>query len=116
MEREIKRGDIYIADLTGGTGSEQGGRRPVLIIQNDVGNRESGTVIAAAITSKTERKHIMPTHCRVQAQNGLARVSYILLEQIHTIDKTRLKGRLGTLGDKHMRKVNKALAVSVGLR
>ena len=116
MEREIKRGDVYLADLEHGAGSEQSGCRPVLIIQNDTGNKASGTVIAAAITSKTERKYVMPTHCRIQAQHGLARISYILLEQIHTIDKARLKTRLGALGDKAMRKVNKALAISVGLR
>jgi mRNA interferase MazF len=116
MERGIRRGDLFFADLTFGVGSEQGGCRPVLIIQNDTGNKNSETVIVAAITSKTERKYIMPTHCRIQAQYGLVRVSYILLEQIQTIDKARLKERIGSLNDKAMRKVNKALAVSVGLR
>jgi len=116
MEKEIRRGDMFYADLMHGEGSEQSGCRPVLIVQNDVGNKHSDTVIVAAITSKTQRKYIMPTHCRIQAQYGLARISYILLEQIQTIDKGRLKERIGRLGDKTMRKVNKALAVSVGLR
>lgn len=116
MSRKIKRGDMYYADLTHGIGSEQNGIRPVLIIQNDIGNKHSNTVIVAAITSKTERKYIMPTHCRIQAQHGLPRISYILLEQIQTIDKARLQEYIGTLNGKLMRKVNKALHVSVGLR
>ena len=95
--------------------TEQSGRRPVLVIQNDIGNQNSGTVVVAAITSKTEQKYIMPTYVRIQAQFGLTRVSYILLEQLMTIDKTRLEERVGSLDAKHMRKVNKALAVSVGL-
>jgi len=115
MERVIKRGDMYYADLKHGAGSEQSGRRPVLIIQNDVGNKHSTTVIIAAITSKIRRKHTMPTHCRIQAQYGLTGVSYILLEQIHTIDKSRLSTYIGTLDAKKLRKVNKALRVSVGL-
>ena len=117
MERAIRRGDMFNANLTfGGIGSEQSGYRPVLVIQNETGNRQSDTVIVAAITSKTERKYIMPTHCRVQAQHGLARISYILLEQIQTIDKARLKEYIGKLNDKTMRKVNEGLAVSVGLK
>jgi mRNA interferase MazF len=116
MDRIIRRGAIYYADLTHGVGSEQSGKRPVLIIQNDIGNKHSGTIIVAAITSKTERKYIMPTHCRIQAQHGLSRISYILLEQLQTIDKARLQEYIGTLNDKAMRKVNRALAVSVGLK
>ena len=116
MEREIKRGAMYRANLTPGSGSEQSGDRPVLIIQNDVGNKHSNTVIIAAITSKLEKKYKMPTHFRIQAQYGLSRVSYILLEQIQTIDKARLTEYIGTLNDKAMRKVNKALAISVGLK
>ena len=116
MDRKIKRGDIYYADLSYGVGSEQSGTRPVLVIQNNTGNNHSGTIIVAAITSKLERKYIIPTHCRIQAQYGLARVSYILLEQIQTIDKSRLKEYIGTLDDKAIRKVNKALSVSVGLK
>ena len=115
MNKMIKRSAIFYADLTHGVGSEQRGYRPVLIIQNDDGNIHSDTVIVAAITSKTERKYIMPTHVRIQAHHGLARVSYILLEQLHTIDKARLKDYIGRLGDKPMRKVNKALKRSVGL-
>ena len=115
MEGKIKRGHIFYAVLNAGVGSEQSGYRPVLIIQNDDGNKESGTVIIAAITSKTERMYVMPTHCRIQAQYGLSRVSYIMLEQLHTIDKSRLKKHIGVLGDKVMRRVNKALKISVGL-
>lgn len=115
MERKIKRGDMYYADLTRGVGSEQSGFRPVLIVQNDTGNTQNGTVIVAPITSNTERKYIMPTHCRIQAMYGLPRISYILLEQLHTIDKARLGMYIGTLNDKLLRKVNKALTVSVGL-
>ena len=116
MERGIRRGDIYTIKLMDGVGSEQSGRRPILVISNDVGNRHSDTVIVAAITSKTERKYVMPTHCRLQAQYGLARVSYILLEQVQTVDKERLDERLGRLNDRVMRKVDKALAISVGLK
>ena len=115
MERKIQRGDLFYADLKIGVGSEQSGKRPILIIQNDVGNKYSGTVIVAAITSKTEGKQNMPTHCRLQAQYGLARVSYILLEQIQTIDKARLNEYIGKLSKKAIRRANRALAVSVGL-
>jgi len=116
MDRIIKRGNLFYAVLADGVGSEQSGRRPVLIIQNDIGNKHSDTVIVAVITSKTERKFIMPTHCRIQAQHGLARISYILLEQIQTIDKARLDEYIGTLNAKAIRSVNKALAISVGLK
>ena len=116
MDRKIKRGDIYYAVLTRGAGSEQAGVRPVLIIQNNTGNKHSDTVIVAAITSKLERKYIIPTHCRIQAQHGLARVSYILLEQIRTIDKSRLKDYIGALNSKAIRRVDRALSISVGLR
>lgn len=116
MERKIKRGDMYYATLTKGIGSEQNGLRPVLIVQNDTGNVKSGTVIIAPITSKTERKYTMPTHCRIQALYGLPRISYILLEQLYTIDKARLGVYIGTLNAKLMRKVNKALSVSIGLK
>lgn len=116
MNKMIKRSAIFYADLTHGVGSEQRGYRPVLIIQNDDGNINSNTVIVAAITSKTERKYIMPTHVRIQAHHGLERISYIMLEQIHTIDKSRLKKHIGRLNDKAMRRVNKALKASVGLK
>lgn len=111
----VKRGDIYYADLSPVVGSEQGGLRPVLIIQNDVGNRYSPTVIAAAITSKMSKAHL-PTHIDIYAEQvGLAKDSVILLEQIRTIDKRRLKEKMGHLDDKLMSSVNSAIAVSFGL-
>ncbi|MBE6896897.1 MAG: type II toxin-antitoxin system PemK/MazF family toxin [Ruminococcaceae bacterium] len=111
----IKRGDIYYADLSPVVGSEQGGIRPVLIVQNDIGNRHSPTVIAAAITSKLNKSHL-PTHIEVDAREyGLAKDSIILLEQIRTIDKQRLKERMGHLNENKMSDVNKALFVSFGL-
>ncbi|MBE6623493.1 MAG: type II toxin-antitoxin system PemK/MazF family toxin [Ruminococcaceae bacterium] len=111
----VKRGDIYYADLSPVVGSEQGGTRPVLIIQNDVGNKFSPTVIAAAITSKTDKSKL-PTHIDVYAEKyGLARDSVILLEQIRTIDKKRLKEKMGHLDDDLMNRVNSALTVSFGL-
>ncbi|MBR6682426.1 MAG: type II toxin-antitoxin system PemK/MazF family toxin [Clostridia bacterium] len=111
----VKRGDIYYADLSPVVGSEQGGLRPVLIIQNDVGNKYSPTVIAAAITSKQDKAK-MPTHIDVYADKfGLARDSVILLEQVRTIDKKRLKEKMGHLDTSMMRQVNDALSVSFGL-
>lgn len=112
----IRRGDIYYADLSPVIGSEQGGLRPVLIVQNDVGNRYSPTVIAAAITSRTSKSKL-PTHIEVYAEKyGLAKDSVILLEQIRTIDKTRLKEKMGHLDDSVMGKVNDAITVSFGLQ
>ena len=111
----IKRGDIYYADLSPVVGSEQGGLRPVLIIQNDVGNRYSPTVIAAAITSKMSKTHL-PTHIDIYADKvGLQKDSVILLEQIRTIDKQRLKEKMGHLSDRMMAEVDEALSVSFGL-
>lgn len=111
----IKRGDIYYADLSPVVGSEQGGLRPVLIVQNDVGNRYSPTVIAAAITSKISKTKL-PTHIDVVGDGaGLAKDSIILLEQIRTIDKKRLKEKMGHLDDKTMSSVNSAIEVSFGL-
>ncbi|MBQ7045077.1 MAG: type II toxin-antitoxin system PemK/MazF family toxin [Clostridia bacterium] len=111
----IKRGDIYYADLSPVIGSEQGGVRPVLIVQNDVGNRYSPTVIAAAITSQRDKTNL-PTHIRVDAGGcGLEKDSIVLLEQIRTIDKQRLKERMGSLDVTAMDKVDKALSVSFGL-
>ena len=111
----VKRGDIYYADLSPVVGSEQGGVRPVLIIQNDVGNKFSPTVIAAAITSKTDKSKL-PTHIDVYAEKyGLARDSVILVEQIRTIDKRRLKEKMGHLDDDLMNRVNNAITVSFGL-
>lgn len=116
MRHEIRRGDIYYANLPFALGSEQGGSRPILIIQNDTGNKHSDTVVAAPITSKALQKKKLPTHCSIRAQQGLGRDSLVLLEQIRVIDKSRLSAYLGTLGNEDMRRINKALAVSVGLK
>ncbi len=111
----IRRGDIYYADLSPVVGSEQGGLRPVLIVQNDTGNKFSPTVIAAAITSKMSKAKL-PTHIDVLAsQVGLQKDSVILLEQIRTIDKIRLKEKMGHLDDRVMGEVNEAITVSFGL-
>ena len=111
----VKRGEIYYADLSPVVGSEQGGIRPVLIVQNDVGNKHSPTVIAAAITSKQEKSRL-PTHISVQASScGLAKDSVLLLEQVRTLDKRRLKERMGELDSGSMQQVNDALQVSLGL-
>ena len=110
---DIKRGDIYYADLSPVIGSEQGGIRPVLVIQNDVGNKYSPTVIVAAITSKLEKAKI-PTHIEVGTEYGLIKNSVILLEQIRTIDKKRLKEKIGKLDNMKIDGVNKALFISLG--
>ena len=111
----VKRGDIYYADLSPVKGSEQGGIRPVLIVQNDIGNRYSPTVIAAAITSQINKAKL-PTHIGISAEKfGLDRDSVILLEQIRTIDKQRLREKIGCLDEKLMLKVNEALYISFGL-
>ncbi len=111
----IKRGDIFYADLSPVIGSEQGGLRPVLIVQNDVGNKYSPTVIAAAITSKMSKTKL-PTHIDVPGEDaGLSKDSIILLEQIRTIDKKRLKEKMGHLSDETMSSVNSAIEVSFGL-
>ena len=111
----VKRGDIYYADLSPVIGSEQGGLRPVLIIQNDIGNRYSPTVIAAAITSRMGKTRL-PTHIDIYAQQvGLAKDSVVLLEQIRTLDKRRLKEKMGHLDERTMHAVNTAIAVSFGL-
>lgn len=111
----VKRGDIYYADLSPVIGSEQGGVRPVLIVQNDVGNRYSPTVIAAAITSQRDKTNL-PTHIKVDADGcGLAKDSIVLLEQVRTIDKKRLMERMGSLGVDAMGQVDRALSVSFGL-
>lgn len=111
----IRRGDIYYADLSPVVGSEQGGIRPVLIVQNDVGNKYSPTVIAAAITSQRDKTKL-PTHIQVDAdESGLAKDSIVLLEQIRTIDKQRLKERMGRLDNGSMNMVDRALTVSFGL-
>ena len=117
---QVRRGDIFYADLSPVVGSEQGGLRPVLIVQNDIGNRYSPTVIAAAITSRMSKTKL-PTHidvCRTEATTdpGLAKDSVILLEQIRTLDKRRLKERMGHLDDRLMAQVNDAILVSFGLQ
>lgn len=115
MEKIIKRGDIYYANLNPVIGSEQGGIRPVLIISNDIGNKHSPTVIVAAITSRVQTKVKLPTHTIVNDFAGLDKDSVILLEQIRTIDKQRLQEYLGTLDRRFLLAVDKALAISVAL-
>jgi mRNA interferase MazF len=111
----VKRGDIFYADLSPVIGSEQGGIRPVLIVQNDVGNKFSPTVIAAAITSQ-RFKTSLPTHIQVNADGcGLAKDSIVLLEQVRTIDKRRLKEKMGNLNENEMNRNDKALSVSLGI-
>ena len=114
-EESVKRGDIYYADLSPVVGSEQGGMRPVLIVQNNVGNKHSPTVIAAAITSQMNKARL-PTHIELSARvYGLSRDSVILLEQVRTIDKRRLKERIGKLDGGLMNRVDNAIAVSLGI-
>ena len=111
----VKRGDIFYADLSPVVGSEQGGLRPVLIVQNDIGNKYSPTVIAAAITSKLDKAKL-PTHIDVYAEEfGLSKNSVVLLEQIRTLDKRRLREKMGHLDDVLMQRVNDAITVSFGL-
>lgn len=115
MEKTILRGHMYYADLNPVIGSEQGGIRPVLCIQNDIGNRHSPTIIVAAITSKSTTKTSLPTHHLLRNTSGLEQESIVLLEQIRTIDKRRLKDFVGFLNQNDMQAINTALAVSVGL-
>ena len=116
MENNVKRGDIYYADLSPVVGSEQGGVRPVLIVQNATGNKHSPTVIAAAITSQTGKAHL-PTHIDLAANSaGLPRDSIVLLEQVRTLDKKRLREHMGRVNDQVMRQVDSAIAVSFGLK
>jgi len=111
----VKRGDIFYADLSPVVGSEQGGVRPVLIVQNDIGNRYSPTVIITAITSQINKAKL-PTHVEISASEyGLVKDSVILLEQIRTIDKRRLDEKIGHLDEEMMKKVNEALLISFGL-
>lgn len=115
MDTNVKRGDIFYADLSPVVGSEQGGTRPVLIVQNDTGNRHSPTVIAAAITSQLGKARL-PTHISLAGHDvGLTKDSVVLLEQIRTIDKKRLREHMGRLDDELMGKVDNAIAVSFGL-
>lgn len=111
----VKRGDIFYADLSPVVGSEQGGVRPVLIVQNDIGNKYSPTVIIAAVTSQINKAKL-PTHVEISANDfGLAKDSVILLEQIRTVDKRRLREKIGKVNDALMHRVNEALAVSLGI-
>jgi mRNA interferase MazF len=111
----VKRGDVYFADLSPVVGSEQGGVRPVLVIQNDIGNRFSPTVIIAAITAQIQKAKL-PTHVEIDAKRyGFERDSVILLEQIRTIDKQRLTDKITHLDDEMMEKVDEALQISLGL-
>ncbi|MBQ3103507.1 MAG: type II toxin-antitoxin system PemK/MazF family toxin [Oscillospiraceae bacterium] len=115
VDTNVKRGDIFYADLSPVVGSEQGGVRPVLIVQNDTGNRYSPTVIAAAITSRMNKAK-MPTHIELPASAyGLTRNSVVLLEQIRTLDKRRLREYLGRIDEKLMAEIDAAIAVSFGL-
>ena len=115
MDTNVKRGDIFYADLRPVVGSEQGGCRPVLIVQNDTGNKHSPTVIAAAITSQTGKARL-PTHIALTGHDvGLSKDSVILLEQIRTIDKRRLREHMGHLDEQQMAQVDDAIAVSFGL-
>lgn len=112
----IKRGEVYYADLSPVIGSEQGGLRPIVILQNDVGNKYSPTIIAAATTTKLTKAKL-PTHIEVDSQTVcLPRDSIILLEQIRTIDKSRLRERLGELSEDIMEKINDALSISLGIQ
>jgi mRNA interferase MazF len=111
----LKRGDVFYADLSPVVGSEQGGIRPVLIVQNDIGNKYSPTVIVAAITSQINKAKL-PTHIELASEEyGLNKDSVVLLEQIRTVDKKRLKERIGHLDDERMQLVNTALVISLGL-
>ncbi len=111
----VKRGDLFYADLSPVVGSEQGGIRPVLIVQNDVGNKYSPTIIAAAVTSQINKAK-MPTHIEISAETyGLVKDSVILMEQIRTIDKKRLKEKIGHADEELMQRVNRALSVSFAL-
>ena len=115
VDNSVKRGDIFYADLSPVVGSEQGGVRPVLIVQNDTGNRHSPTVIAAAITSQTGKARL-PTHISVAPLScGLPKESVILLEQVRTLDKRRLREQMGRLDEGVMKQVDTAIAVSFGL-
>ena len=111
----VKRGDIFYADLSPVIGSEQGGVRPVLVVQNDIGNKYSPTIIAAAVTSQINKAKL-PTHIEIDAATyGLSKDSVILLEQIRTLDKKRLKEKIGQIDDELIGQVNNALMISFGL-
>ncbi|AUJ31432.1 MAG: type II toxin-antitoxin system PemK/MazF family toxin [Liquorilactobacillus nagelii] len=113
--KEVKRGDIFFADLSPVVGSEQGGKRPVLIIQNNIGNRYSPTVVVAAITAQIQKPK-MPTHVGLKAEKvGIERDSVVLLEQIRTIDKQRLQDKITHITNQKMQQIDQAVCVSLGL-
>ena len=115
MTTMVKRGDIFYADLSPVVGSEQGGIRPVIIIQNDIGNKYSPTIIVAAITSQINKAKL-PTHVEISSEEyGLNKDSVVLLEQIRTVDKKRLKEKIGHMTEKDIQKVDEALLISLGL-
>ena len=114
MRKAIRRGDLFYADLNPVVGSEQGGIRPVLVIQNDVGNHFSPTVVAAAITGR-KAKNSLPTHILLENVPGLAPTSLLLLEQLRTIDRKRLRGYIGRISKEKMLEVDAALAISIGI-
>lgn len=114
MRKAIRRGDLFYADLNPVVGSEQGGIRPVLVIQNDVENHFSPTVVAAAITSR-KAKNSLPTHILLENVPGLAPTSLLLLEQLRTIDRKRLRGYIGRISKEKMLEVDAALAISIGI-
>ena len=114
MRKAIRRGDLFYADLNPVVGSEQGGIRPVLVIQNDVGNHFSPTVVAAAITSR-KAKNSLPTHILLENVPGLAPTSLLLLEQLRSIDRKRLRGYIGRISKEKMLEVDAALAISIGI-
>lgn len=115
MNNQILRGQIYLADLEPTIGSEQGGTRPVLILQNNIGNKHSPTTIVAAITSKIFTKHTLPTHYQIFANEGLTQNSIVLLEQIRVIDKARILRYLDSLSEADMLKIDQKLVVSLGI-
>lgn len=111
----VKKGDIFFADLSPVVGSEQGGVRPVLVVQNDVGNKYSPTIIVAAVTSQINKAKL-PTHVEIKAQgNGLSTDSVVLLEQLRTIDKKRLKEKIGHINHEVIEQTNEALTISLGI-
>lgn len=114
MRKAIRRGDLFYADLNPVVGSEQGGIRPVLVVQNNVGNHFSPTIVAAAITSR-KAKSSLPTHIPLEDVPGLASTSLLLLEQLRTIDRKRLRGYIGRISKDKMLEVDAALAISIGL-
>ena len=114
MEMIVRRGDVFYANLDPARGSEQGGRRPVVVIQNDTGNKHSATTIVAAVTSRGKRN--LPTHALLPPMPGLANSSVALLEQVRTLDKHRLREKMGRLDPDSMNRVDQALSISFGLR